>query len=79
MASTSSTALSLTTGPDATDLVVLASASSAFVGQPVTLTAIVNVLGPGSGTPTGSVTFKNGTTSLGTETLATTGAERCPP
>lgn len=36
-------------------------------GQPVTLTAQVTTTG--STTPTGTVTFKNGTTSLGTESL----------
>jgi len=38
-------------------------------GQPITLTATVAVTTPGSGTPTGSVTFKDGTTTLGTSNL----------
>ena len=37
---------------------------TASVGQSVTLTATVT--GPGSGTPTGTVTFKDGSTTLGT-------------
>jgi hypothetical protein len=39
-------------------------------GQPVTLTALVSAVAPGTGTPTGSVTFFNGTTSLGSANLA---------
>ena len=39
-------------------------------GQVVTLTANVAVNSPGAGTPTGSVQFFNGTTSLGTATLS---------
>src|ERR1019366_5028315 len=34
-------------------------------GQPITLTAPVAADPPGSGTPTGQVTFKNGTTVIG--------------
>jgi len=34
-------------------------------GQPVTFTATVTVKSPGSGTPTGQVTFTNGSTTLG--------------
>src|SRR5262249_25162415 len=37
-----------------------ASATSAVVGQLVTLTAKISPVSPGSGTPTGSVTFFNG-------------------
>lgn len=38
-------------------------------GLEVTFTATVSVVSPGSGTPTGTVTFKDGTISLGTGTL----------
>jgi hypothetical protein len=38
--------------------------------QPVTFTAIVAAAGPGSGTPTGTVTFLNGGAVLGTATLS---------
>jgi VCBS repeat-containing protein len=50
---------------------VTAGPTSAIVNQPVTLTATVSVLSPGSGTPTGTVTFKDTTTNtvLGTVTL----------
>ncbi|MBP7864540.1 MAG: Ig-like domain repeat protein [Acidobacteria bacterium] len=40
------------------------------VGQPVTFTATVTVNAPGSGAPTGTVTFLEGATTLGTGTLA---------
>ena len=39
------------------------------VGQSVTFTATVAAVSPGAGTPTGTVTFKDGTTTLGTGTL----------
>ena len=39
------------------------------VGQSVTLTAVVDTVSPGTGVPTGAVTFKDGTTTLGTRTL----------
>ncbi|MFG2526274.1 Ig-like domain-containing protein, partial [Streptomyces sp. NPDC048527] len=39
------------------------------VGQPVVLTATVTATPPGSGTPTGTVTFFDGATSIGTGTL----------
>ncbi len=38
-------------------------------GQSVTFTATVSVVSPGSGTPTGMVTFLDGTTTLGTGSL----------
>jgi hypothetical protein len=42
-------------------------------GQPFTLTATLSVVAPGIGTPTGNVTFKDGTTVLGTGILDGTG------
>jgi titin len=42
-------------------------------GQPVTFTATVTAVAPGGGTPTGTVTFKDGTTVLGTGTLNSSG------
>ena len=39
----------------------------------MTFTATVGVTSPGAGTPTGTVTFKDGTTILGTGTLSTAG------
>jgi hypothetical protein len=45
------------------------SASSAVWGQSVTFTATVSTVSPGAGTPTGTVTFQDGSTVLGTGTL----------
>ncbi len=47
-----------------------ADVNPAFVGQTVTFTATVAAVGPGAGTPTGTVTFKDGATSIGACTLA---------
>jgi hypothetical protein len=47
-------------------LALSGSPSPSVAGQEVTLTASVTVVSPASGTPTGSVTFKVGTTVLGT-------------
>src|SRR5262249_46936046 len=46
----------------------LSSATTLF-GQAVTFTATVSVTSPGAGTPTGSVTFYDGSTALGTGAL----------
>jgi hypothetical protein len=54
-----STTTSLTVSPSAPTL-----------GAPLTLTATVGVTLPGSGTPTGTVTFMDGNTALGTSTLS---------
>jgi uncharacterized protein (TIGR03437 family) len=48
---------------------VLISSGSNTFGQPLTFTAKVSALAPGSGTPSGSVSFKDGPTVLGTATL----------
>src|SRR5437867_3590260 len=42
-------------------------------GQPVTFTATVPATRPGAGTPTGTVTFKDGSSTLGTGTLDSSG------
>ncbi len=44
--------------------------STVALGQPITLTASVSAVSPGATTPTGIVTFKVGSTVLGTGTLA---------
>jgi Bacterial Ig-like domain (group 3)/IPT/TIG domain len=51
--------------------VAVSSANPSSYGQLVTFTATVG--GGGSGTPTGTITFKDGTTTLGTSTLDGTG------
>jgi hypothetical protein len=55
------------TGPATTATTLTASAATIAAGSSVTFTA--HVTPTGSGTPTGTVTFLNGTTSLGTGTL----------
>jgi uncharacterized delta-60 repeat protein len=54
---------------DATTSTVTPSANPAVLGQTLTLTATVQASAPGSGTPTGTVVFKDITTVLGTATL----------
>jgi hypothetical protein len=55
---------------DGANAVVTSSVPKPVYGQSVTLTAKVTASAPGSGTPTGTVTFYDGTTSLGTATLS---------
>ena len=68
-----SSALSLKVSADATTTALAASPTAAVYGQSVTLTASVKVTSPGAGTPTGTVTFKDGSTVLGNGTLSTSG------
>jgi hypothetical protein len=56
-------------GQDSTATAVSADSNPAVFGQPVTLTATVSAAPPGSGTATGTVTFRDGTTVLGTSTV----------
>src|ERR1043166_4354169 len=66
------------TSPALTQTVNKANASTTVVsgvnpsvfGQSVTFTATVSSLAPGAGTPTGTVAFKDGATTLGTGTLS---------
>ena len=55
---------------DGTTTTVASTANPAVFGQTVTIVATVKAKTPGSGTPTGTVTFKDGTTTLGTRTLS---------
>ena len=55
---------------DSTTTKLASSANPSVYGQTVTFTATVSAASPGSGTPTGSVTFYDGTTDLGTGTLS---------
>ena len=52
---------------------VTAAPSPATFGQAVTFTATVAALPPAAGPPTGTVTFKDGTTTLGTGTVDANG------
>jgi hypothetical protein len=56
----------LTVNPAATTVALGSSVNPAVTGQAVTFTATVAAVAPGAGTPTGTVTFKDGTVVLGT-------------
>jgi hypothetical protein len=49
---------------------VVSSVNPSVFGQSVTFTATVTAVAPGAGTPSGTVTFKDGGVSIGTGTLA---------
>jgi len=66
--STSST-LTQTVKKASTATLVSSSANPSLSGQSVTFTATVTAKSPGAGTPTGTVTFKDGSSTLGTGTL----------
>jgi hypothetical protein len=67
--SSTTAALNQTVSQAATKTTITSSASTSRFGQPVTFTATVKAVAPGSGVPTGTVTFYDGTTSLGTVPL----------
>src|SRR5207247_8007482 len=54
----------------ATQSAVTSSLNPSTFGQTVTFTATVTPVPPATGTPTGTVTFRDGTSTLGTATLA---------
>src|SRR5439155_8710914 len=54
----------------ATTTALSSSTNSSVFGQPVTFTATVTANPPGAGTLSGTVTFKDGTTSLATSSLS---------
>jgi hypothetical protein len=62
-------AFTLTIDPSASSTALTSSPNPSVFGQSVTLTATVTVTAPAAGTPTGSVTFFDGATSLGSGTL----------
>ncbi len=66
-AKSTSTAFTQTVTPEATSTAFTSSPNPSTVGQLVTLTATVSAT---VGTPTGSVVFKNGTTTIGTVVLS---------
>lgn len=59
----------LTVNAAVTVATIAASSNPVQFGAPVTLTATVTAKAPGAGVPTGTVTFKDGGTTLGTGTL----------
>ena len=63
-----------------TSTTVTSSLNPAMTGQSVTLTATVTATAPGSGTPTGTVNFKDGASTItgcGTQTLNGSGQATC--
>ena len=65
-----SPAISQQVNQAATTTAVTSSANPSVYGQSVTFTATVSAIAPGAGTPTGTVTFEDGSTTLGTGTLS---------
>ncbi len=65
-----SAATPVTIGQASTTTTIIPSTTTPVFGQSVTLSATVQAVSPGAGTPTGTVQFFNGTTSLGTATLS---------
>src|SRR5208282_672541 len=51
-------------------IALASSANPSTSGQTVTFTATISVSSPGSGTPTGTVTFYNGSATLGTGSMS---------
>ena len=66
----SSCPVPLTVSADPTQTAVTSTSSPGYAGQPETFDATVTAQSPGSGAPSGSVTFYDGTTDLGTSPLA---------
>ena len=76
-----STAVSQVVGAASTTTSLTTSAQTVRTGQSVTYTATVAATAPGGGVPTGTVTFKDGTTAIscssGTQTLNAPGVATC--
>jgi hypothetical protein len=72
---TSSTSSTLTevVGQTSSHTTLASSANPAVFGQTVTFMATVGAVSPGAGTPSGTVTFKDGGTTLGTGSLNASG------
>ena len=61
--------LSQVVNTDTTTTTLTSSVNPSVFRQPVTFTAAVTVVSPGAGTPSGTVTFMDGSTTLGTSSL----------
>ncbi|WP_011175488.1 Ig-like domain repeat protein [Candidatus Protochlamydia amoebophila] len=68
-AASTSAALNQVVNKTPTTTVVSSSQSISIYGEPIDFIATVGPINPGSGIPTGTVTFKNGSTILGTVSL----------
>ncbi len=67
------TPITVTAGSNATQVGVTALPAAPVFGQTVTLDATVSVVSPGTGVPTGTVTFEEGSTPLGPPATLTDG------
>ena len=65
----SSSSITQIVNPDVPTVAISVSPNPSLFGQPVIATATVRATAPGSGTPTGTMTFLDGLTSLGTANL----------
>jgi hypothetical protein len=72
-AASDSAAVAVTVNPAATTVALKSSVNPAVTGQAVSFTATVAAVAPGAGTPTGTVTFMDGNTVLGTVAVVTGG------
>src|SRR5262249_58385749 len=70
---TISRSLAQTVNKASTVTIFSSSANPSTTGQLVIFTAAVNVVAPGAGTPTGTVTFNDGSTALATLPLSSSG------
>src|SRR5439155_6760013 len=71
--SSSTVSATLTVSQDATTSVVTSSANPSVIGQLVTFSAAVTANAPGSGIPTGTVTFLDGGVAMGPDKTLTAG------
>jgi hypothetical protein len=69
-AASTSSPVSQVVGKDSTTTAIASSTNPTIIGSSTTLTAVVTQDTPGSGTPTGNVTFKDGANAVGTVALA---------
>lgn len=65
--------LTQSVNPASTTTTITPSANPSILNGSVTFTATVSVVAPGAGTPTGSIAFKNGSTTLSTVPLSSSG------
>ncbi|MBK9315806.1 MAG: Ig-like domain repeat protein [Acidobacteria bacterium] len=74
--STSST-LSQTVNKASTGVIVTSSRNPSVEGEQVTFSAMISAVAPGKGTPTGTITFKSGTTTICSSNLNVAGRADC--
>jgi len=74
--STEEAGVEVTVGKASTSVSLAASARPSAVGASVTFTATVTAVAPGAGTPTGTVTFRAGSSVLGQSAIANDGTAK---